>query len=133
MPLIGGSLPIGATFAPTGGTARTLLDLGGDFTRRKLLIDDGAEFNLSRVINLSKVTPQANSGYPGGYTPVKRRVALVHPKVLADGKVFNNQRIEEIIVHPETTDAEIIALLSDGSNIDNDTDFQGFWLDGTLS
>jgi len=133
MSLIGGSLPIGATFAPTGGSATTLVDLGGSETRRKLLIDDAAEYALRRLINVSVVEPQVNSGYPGGYTPIKRRVAITYPITLADDSVFVNQAIVELIVHRETVDADITALRSDVCNVMDDADFDGFWEDSSLS
>jgi hypothetical protein len=133
MSLIGGSLPIGATFAPTGGSATTLLDQGGTETRRKLLIDDGAEYALRRLINVSHVEPQVNSGYPGGYTPIKRRIAITAPITLSDGSVFVNQAITEYIVHRETTDAQVSALRSDVCNVTNDADFDGFLEDSSLS
>lgn len=133
MPLIGGSIPLGATFAPTGGSATDLLDLGGDRTGRKLLIDDAAEFSLASVINCSKQDTQVNSSYPGGYTPLKRRAARLKPITLADGSVFTNQIISELIVHPETTAAQITELLSTQVNILNDADFDDFWKDGVMS
>jgi hypothetical protein len=133
MSLIGGSLPIGATFAPTGGSATTLLDLGGTESRRKLLINDGADYALRRLINVSYVEPQVNSGYPGGYTPIKRRIAMTAPITLSDSSVFVNQAIIELILHRETTDAQVDALRSDICNVTNDADFDGFFEDSSLS
>jgi hypothetical protein len=133
MSLIGGSIPIGATFAPTGGSAATLKDLGGDRTGRKLLIDDGAEFAMRRLINVTTTEPQVNSGYPGGYTPIKRRLTITKPIVLDDGSIFVNQSIVEFLLHRETTDAQITAQRSDTVNAVNDSDFDGFYEDGSLA
>jgi hypothetical protein len=133
MPMIGGSIPVGATFSPTGGTARTLSSLGGDRSGVKLLVEDSAAFSLRTTINVTATEGTPNSGYPGGMTPNKRRVATVVPILLADGSYFNNQVINELIVHPETSDAQIAALRSLGVNTYNDADFDGLWKQGSKS
>lgn len=133
MSLIGGAIPIGATFAPTGGTSRTLTSLGGDRTGVKLLVNDSAAFSMRSLINCSITEPTVNSGYPGGYTPIKRRVARTKPKLLADGSIFVNQSIQEIIVHQESTDAEVTELLSTMNCIASDSDFTLFWTGSSVS
>jgi hypothetical protein len=133
MPLISGAIPIGATFAPTGGTSRTLTSLGGDKTSVRLLVNDSAAFSLRSLINCSITEPTVNSGYPGGYTPIKRRVARTKPKTLADGSIFTNQAIVELIVHQECVDADINELLSGLGCVVTDGDFTNFWLASSLS
>lgn len=133
MALIGGSIPLGATFAPTGGSATTLASLGGSGTNLKLLVSDSAAFNLRSIITASVVESVVNASYPGGFTPTKRRLARTKPITLADGSIFTNQMILEMIVHPETSDAQITELRSTAVNCLNDADFDGFWLDSALS
>jgi hypothetical protein len=132
MALNGASIPIGATFAPTGGSATSFLSLGGNGTPR-FLLDDSADYAVRRVLTATITEPQSNSGYPGGFTPAKRRLALTAPRVLADGSVFTDQVIVEMIVHPETSDADITALRSDIVNIVNDADFDSLWEDGSTA
>lgn len=133
MPLIGGSIPLGATFAPTGGSATSLVNLGNDRTGVKLLLDDGAEFSLRSQINVSVQEPSINKTYPGGYTPAKRRLVRTKPITLADGSIFVNQFIQEEIVHPETTSAQIDELLSGAACTVADADFSSFWKSGNLT
>lgn len=133
MPLNTGSIALGATFAPTGGVATTLATLGGDRSGVKLLISDAAVFNLRSTLNVTVVEPAANDSYPGKFTPAKRRVARVKPITLSDGSIFNNQLIQEMIVHPETTAAQITELRSTGVNVLNDADFDGLWNSGSLA
>lgn len=133
MALIGGSIPVGATFAPTGGTARTLSDLGGDRVGRKLLVEDGAAFNLRTTIDVSATDGIPNSGYPGGMTPNKRRVSIKVPMTVADGSTFLRQLNIELIDHVESTTSDITALRSLGVNVLNDSDFDGLWNQGSKS
>jgi hypothetical protein len=133
MALVGGSLPIGATFAPTGGTARSLISLGGDRSGVELLVDDGAAYAVRTTINVATTRPQARATSPGGYTGAKRTVTAYQPKLLADGSYFVNQAGQFLIVHPETTDAEIDALLSLQGNFADDTDFTSYWKTGSHS
>lgn len=134
MALVGGAIVVGGTFgAPSGGTSRTLVDLGGDKSSRRLLVDDSAEFRVRSLINVTNQEPTSNSGYPGGYTPAKRKIAVMKPIVLADGKVFNNQLVIEYIVHPETTGTQIDELRSVGSAVSTDSDFTAFIKTGSLS
>lgn len=133
MSLIGGSIPVGATFAPTGGSATTLSSLGFDRSGGKLLLTDGAIPSLRSVITVSHVEASANSAYPGGYTPLKRRLARTKPITLADGSIFVNQVIIEMIMHQETTDAQVDELRSVGICVLTDTDFEAFWEDAILA
>jgi hypothetical protein len=133
MALISGSIPIGATFAPTGGTARTLTSLGSDQSSLKLLVNDNAAYSLRTVINVSKKEPTANAASPGGYTPMRHRINCHKPKLLADGSYFVNQIVNELVIHPETTSAEIDELLSMDASFSSDADFTTFWKTGSLT
>lgn len=133
MSLINGSIPLGATFAPTGGAATSLVSLGADRAGVRLLIDDGAAFNLRSLIDVSVVEPSVNASSPGGYSAARRKANRLKPKTLADGSTFVNQLQMTLIVHPETTDAEIVELLSTGVNVLNDSDTLPFWQNGSLA
>jgi len=133
MALVGGSIPVGATFAPTGGTARTLKSLGSDKSSIKLLVDDSSAYNVRTTIDVSTVEAAANASYPGGQTPNKRRASMKVPRVLADGTVFTDSISIELIAHPETSSANITAMLSGGINMLNDSDFSDLWQNGSKS
>lgn len=133
MALNGGSIPLGATFSPTGGSATTMSTLGGDRNGAKVLINDNAVFSLRSTLNVTVVEPAANDTYPGGFTPAKRRVTRTKPITLASGDIFVNQAIVEMIVHPETTVTQIAELRSTAINIINDADFDGLWNSGSVA
>jgi hypothetical protein len=131
----GGSIPLGATFAPSGGTATTISSLGGDSSSSgiKFLVEDSAAYAERSIIQVSTVEASVNSGYPGGMTPNKRRTSYKISRQLADGSYFTDQVNIEIIAHPETTVSEITGLRSAGCNMLNDSDFDGLWNYGSRS
>lgn len=133
MPINGGSVNLGATHAPTGGTAATMSVLGSDRSGAKILLNDSAAFSLRSTLNISVVEPTVNANALGGYTAAKRRVARQKPITLASGDIFVNQCIVEMIVHPETSVAQITELRSGACLVANDADFDGLWNSGSLS
>jgi hypothetical protein len=138
MSLINGSIPVGATFAPTGGTARTMLDLGGDLNSRKLLIDEGLAFSLRKTLQCSVVDSKASIVTVGNtqvtkYTGLKRRLSFKLPKQLSDLSYYVNQANIELLVHPETTVAEIANYLSLLGIAVSDIDFDAFFKSSSLA
>lgn len=133
MALVSGSIPVGATFAPSGGTARTLTSLGSDKTSLKLLINDSLAYNVRRVVNVSVKEPTVNAAAPGGYSPMRHRVNVHLPKTLADGSIHVNQVTLEIVAHPETVSADFDEILSIGACLCSDADFTTFWKTGSLT
>jgi hypothetical protein len=109
------------------------VSLGFDRSGGELLVDDGAVYNIRTTIGVTNQRPQQKAASPGGFTGAKRTVTVYQPKVLADGSRFVNQLQMQIIVHPETTDAEIDSFLSLAGNIADDTDFTTFWKTGSTS
>lgn len=129
-PIDGASLPIGATFSPSGGTATGVSFLSSQGSTSRFLLTDDANYRLRKTFNFTNTESQQNSGYPGGATPNKRRVSVVSPVLLDDGSYFNNQVIIEIIAHPELEDTDINALQGLGMLVLSDADFAGFWETG---
>lgn len=125
-PLVGGSIPIGATLSPSGGTARTLADLGGDRVGRKLLVEDGAEFKDRTIIDVSTTEALPNKGVAGGMTPLKRRMSVKVPITLSDGSTFLRQLNIESIEHVEVDAADITEMYNTGAILCTDADFLGF-------
>jgi len=133
MSLVNGSIPVGATFAPAGGTARTLISLGNDLSNLKLLINDAAAFIVRKLINVTVKPATPNASSPGGYTPMRHRCNYQVPILLAGGEYHVNQLNVELIVHPETSDAQKTEMLSIGSCMINDADFTTFWTTGSTT
>lgn len=133
MALIGASVPMGATWAPTGGTARTLTSLGGNSNPLRLLVNDSANYQVRNTIEASVRDAVAQAGAPGGYTAIKRQFKIHRPKVLADGSVFVQGVTITLDTHPEISDAENTSLLSQGSALLNDAETSPFMLTGSLT
>jgi hypothetical protein len=69
----------------------------------------------------------------GIYSKGRRSIVVTIPKVLASGKqVFPLIRIE-LEDHPESSAAEVAALLSIGANVLIDADFSSFWSTGSVA
>jgi hypothetical protein len=132
MPINGGSIPLGATFAPTGGAATTISELAPEGSNgTKFLVEDSAAYALRSTLHVTTTEATPNSGYPGGYTPNKRRASFKKSRLLADGSYFVDQINIEIIAHPESTTSHITELRSAGLNILDETDFDGLWNNGS--
>jgi hypothetical protein len=123
MALIGGSIPVGATFAPTGGTARSLTMLQNITNGIRLLINDSAAYLLRNTVQFTERSAVANASLPGGYSPIRRRLTFFAPKTLADGSNFVQQVFVEYVVHPESVAADFDKLISYVGCSSSDADF----------
>lgn len=121
MPVNGASIPVGATFTPAGGTAKSYTSDGQSVVNGIHLIDASVtDFRTRPQMTLKTKLPSLDNF--GVYSKGRRSLVCTIPKVLASGKtVFPLIRIE-LEDHPETTAAELAALLSIGANVLLDTD-----------
>lgn len=129
------TLLVGATVSATGGTSTAFVPNGASVNNGVQVVDSTNTNAVTRASVTVKTIKQAvldmATGLFTGKT--KRQAQLVRPKVLANGRVvFPLIRIE-LEVHPENTDAEISALMSEGAQLLTDTDFTSFWKVGNLS
>lgn len=99
------------TVAASGGTDVTLAGLGAQGNKNTFTFSTDSA-NLTRRLLEASVKPYAvSSTAPGGYTQQRAKLLLKAPKVLANGARTINTCSVEIAYDPETTNAEIEAML----------------------
>lgn len=127
------SIPIGATFAPSGGTATGLIALGGDASSTKTFVATTGVTALNRTeILFSAKQPKVSPSAPGGFTQGRSSLKVTVPKVLANGNRTLNSATIEMALDPETTAAELNALRSLLQNLIVDADFDMLWLNQSI-
>lgn len=128
------SLPIGATVAATGGTATNLVVLGGSLTETQAYVGTSGVTQLTRTTATFTVKqPKTSVSAPGGYTQGRSKVRIDVPKVLENLARTSNSISIELAFDPETTAAEVTALLQLASLHLIDTDLSSFWLNQSAS
>lgn len=132
MPVNGASIPVGATWAPTGGTVKSYTSDGQTVANGVHLIDASvADFRVRPQMTLKTKPPTLDK--LGVYSKGRRSLVCTIPKTLASLKtVFPLIRIE-LEDHPETTAAELAALLSIAACCLLDSDFAAFWQTGSVA
>jgi len=132
MPVNGASIPVGATWTPAGGTAKVYTTDGLSVVNGVHLIDASVtDYRTRPQMTLKTKVPSLNS--LGEYSKGRRSMVITIPKVLTSGKtVFPLVRIE-LEDHPESSAAEVAALLSIGANVLIDADFASFWATGSVA
>lgn len=128
MSISSASMPIGATYTPTGGSATSLVAKGSTSgSQLSTFLDDGSILLDQIQFDFSYSEPKVNSGAPGGWTQARNNVAVKSPLGLDNGnRTVNTIRIE-ISCDPETTDAEKATLREYGAHVLLDSDFTDFW------
>lgn len=129
------TLLVGGTVSTTGGTSTAFVPNGAEVQGGIQVVDSTSTNNVTRASITFRTIKQAaldmGTGVFTGKT--KRQGQLVRPKVLANGRVvFPLVRIE-LEVHPEMSDAEVSALISEGAQLLVDADFNSFWKMGSLA
>lgn len=133
MPLSGASIPVGATYSPTGGSATTFVSLGGTLGKKDLFLDDGSSLILRRLLSATSIAPRPLSSAPNGYTQQKVQLFMKVPKLLANGKYTTNTVDAVIRFDPETTTAERAFLREMLAHYGSDSDFAEFFEDGSVA
>lgn len=133
MGLQNATLMVGATVSTTGGTSTAFVPNGATVTNGVQVVDSTNTNAVTRASMTFRTIKQAVLDLiTGKFTgKIKRQAQLVRPKVLADGRVtFPLIRIELEVV-PDSTDAEIFALMNEGAMMLTDADFLSFWKIGS--
>lgn len=129
-----GSIPVGATYAPSGGVATTIKFLTTTVSAKKFFIDDSpASLALRKILFANTADYRASPGTTGGYTPQIQRLEMLIPITLASGDIFFNKCGSYISYHPETSVADRTLLLGLNANTAVDSDFTEYWLHGVLA
>jgi hypothetical protein len=123
------SVAIGATYAPTGGTATAITPLATSNTDISAFVaTTGVMASTRTEIVFSGKVPKVSASGPGGYTQGRSSVLVKQPKTLANAARTINTASVSLSIDPETTAAEVTALKSLLINLINDADFDQFWL-----
>lgn len=134
MAIASGSVPVGATWAPTGGTGKTMVSMGFDSTANKhtLYLDESLDLLLRKTMEYQSKPPAVQASAPNGYTQ-QRCIATFHsPLLLDNGKVTTNTVTVTIAYDPETDSTERTALREFLSWLGDEADFDG-WLVGAVA
>lgn len=135
MGLQNATLMVGAVVSSTGGTSTAFVPNGVSVANGIQVVDGTNTNAVTRAsITFRTIKSAAIDVVTGLFTgKTKRQVQLVRPKVLANGQVkFPLIRIE-IETVPDSTDAEITALLAEGAMLLSDSDFTSFWKIGSTA
>lgn len=133
MGIANATLLVGGTVSASGGTSTAFVPNGSQVTGGIQVVDSTNTNAVTRASMTFRTIKQAVlDSVSGLFTgKVKRQAQLVRPKVLGSGRVvFPLVRIE-LEFHPESSDAEISALMSEGAQLLIDTDFTSFWKIGS--
>lgn len=127
------SIPVGATIAPTGGTATGLVSLGQNLTDLSTYLATTGVTQLTRTaMDFTSKQPKVSLTAPGGFTQGRSGVKITSPKVLANLKRTLNSIKIDLSIDPETTVAENLALRSLAALALLDSDFDAFWINQSI-
>lgn len=135
MGLQNATLMVGAVVSSTGGTSTAFVPNGVSVANGIQVVDSTNTNAVTRAsITFRTIKSSVIDVATGLFTgKTKRQVQLVRPKVLTNGQVkFPLIRIE-IETVPDSTDAEITALLAEGAMLLSDSDFTSFWKIGSTA
>lgn len=135
MGLLNATLLVGGTVSTAGGTSTAFVPNGATVVGGVQVVDSANSNAVTRAsLTFRTVKSAVLDMVTGLFTgKTKRQAQLVRPKVLASGRiVFPLVRIE-LETHPDMSDAEVSALMSEGAQMLVDTDFTSFWKIGSLA
>ncbi len=126
------SVPLGGTYSPTGGSAKSLVTLGTTPKGHKLFLDEGLAALLRKTVLISVKDPVPGNG-PNGYTQRRGTFSLHSPILLDNGEVATNTITVTYAYDPETDASEIAGLREWLCHLGSDADFDGFFDDGSTA
>lgn len=127
------SIPVGATWAPTGGTATPIVMISSDSSSARAFIGTTGVTPLTRSeVQFASKPAKTSANAPGGFTQGRSSAKVVTPKVLTNLARTLNTGTIEISLDPETTSVELAALKSNLVNVLMDADFDQLWLNQSI-
>lgn len=127
------SITVGATFAPTGGSATTLKTKTLSESKHVVFLDDGASIAAQTVLEFSQKQPKVSSSAPNGYTQQRNTVLIKFPFALDNGSSTVNTAKVEVACDVELTAAEKLSMREYLLHLLSDSDFLEFWDDQSLA
>lgn len=128
MAITNASIPVGASYSPTGGTARTIKALGQVLNGMKYYIDDSPGTTILRKLlyaTTRAATPSSTA--TSGYTSEKRRIEVQLPFTNGAGEVEVDKVIIEhwVSVNSDATQRALGRGIV--ANLAVDADFDDLW------
>lgn len=80
----------GETLTPSGGTAKTLISLGGSVNSSQYYVSEDTVSLTRRKLKVNKTDAYVKSGAPNGYTQERGGATLVTPHILDNGNRTTN-------------------------------------------
>lgn len=133
MSLSSASVPIGASYSPSGGSATSFVSLGQTSGQNKLYIDDGEDLILRKTCLASSKAPVPNAASPNGYTQQRSTIIFHIPMLLANGEYTTNTVKIEVAFDPEADASERAYLRELIAHCGVDADFDGLFDDGSVA
>lgn len=133
MTMASASIPVGATYSPTGGSATSFVSLGQTGESHRLFIDDGSDLILRKTCLATSKAPVANSGAPNGYTQQRTTIVFHVPMLLDNGNYTTNTVRIEVAYDPEADSSEVGFLWELLAHIGVDADFANLRDDGAVA
>lgn len=132
MPINGSSIQEGATgITVTAGSAKTYTQSGLKVVNGINVIDASVASVATRPNMTFKSNPAVVDSKTGKWGRESREATATRPKVLTDGsQEFPSMRVKANL-HPEMTQAEILALRLQTCQMIMDADFDSFWYTGS--
>lgn len=115
------------TVAATGGTDVTLTSLGAQGNKNTFIFSTDSANITRRLLELTVKPYSVDASKPGGYTQQRATALFKQPKVLANGNKTMNTVKVEVSYDPETTDAEIEALVECAAQATGTANFLPFY------
>jgi hypothetical protein len=132
MALSSASVPVGATYTPSGGTATSFISMGKTLNQNKLYIDDSPTSLALRKTALATVKPPVvSSDAPNGFTQQRSSISFHVPLLLDNGEYTTNKVEVSISYDVETSAAELQYLRDLVIFTGADADFDGLF-DGSI-
>lgn len=114
--------------APTGGTAITLANSGPALNGVvNAYVTNDSSMKTRRTLTFQVKKPKVNANSLGGYTQAYRKIEILFPRTLADGKVTYDAVKIEHRTDISATNAEINNQRYIGGQILGDSDFDAFY------
>jgi hypothetical protein len=131
---IASTIKEGATaVAATGGTDVTLVSLGIQGNKNPLIFSTDTANATRRTIEFSIKPYAVDDSKPGGFTQQRNKILLKQPKVLANLNRTVNTASFDFAVDPETTAAEIEAMVECMAQVIGSAAFLAFFTTQNLS
>lgn len=128
------SIPVGATYAPTGGTSRTLKFLRNVTNGIQAFLDDSPASSVLRKILYATVRPAVpEKSSIDGYTHEKKKLEFQIPFTNGAGNVVVDKVIIEVWTNVAADATQKTFLRGLIANVGSNANFDDFFVNGSVN